>query len=393
MRVLYFQPFSGASGDMILGALIGAGLGADALVEGLSALRLHGWRLDFREEMRGPFLANRVRVLQEPAAHHHHRHLRDLLGIVEGADLPVPVKERAGAIFRRLAEAEARVHGIPVESVHFHEVGAVDSIVDVVGICLGIHILQVDEIVSAPVTVGTGFVRAAHGTLPLPAPATLELLRGFPIEQVDSGAELTTPTGAAVLTTLAATFGTMPPLVVSAIGYGAGDERPGPVPNVLRAILGEREGAPAPCDRVVVLETNIDDMSPQWLGHLMDRLLDAGALDVTLGPVVMKKSRPAHAVTVIAPAERESEILRVLFRESTTLGVRRRFADRVILHRERVEVSTSWGTIAVKVGRLGGEVVTASPEYEELKALAEKAGLPLKEAHAVVMGLYRNDTR
>jgi hypothetical protein len=438
MRTLYFQPFSGASGDMILGALVDLGLPASSLEEGLSALGLPGWRLEVRREMRGPIEGTRLRVilgsgaiLPEPPSHHghrhgsghgdlhqpphshehehshephpsheeskpraahtpdHHRHLADILSILEKSKLPEAVTTPAGSVFRRLAEAEARIHGVPVEAVHFHEVGAVDSIVDIVGVCLGIHLLGVEEVWSAPLTVGTGLANMAHGRLPLPAPATLELLRGFPVEQRESGCELTTPTGAALLTTLAGSFGTFPPMTVSAVGYGAGDDRPGPVPNLLRAILGERTVPPFPADRVVVLESNIDDMSPQLLGNLMERLFDAGALDVSVAPILMKKSRPAHEVKVIVAPDSEGRVLTRLFQESTTFGVRRMEVDRAILARESKTVDTPWGAIRVKVGSRGGVVLTASPEHEDLKEAAARSGIPLRDLHARVMEVYR----
>ena len=324
-----------------------------------------------------------------------HRGLAEILRLIDRSGLPDAVKSNAGRVFQRLGEAEARVHGVPVETIHFHEVGAVDSIVDIVGCCLGFHMLGVDTIHCAPITVGTGFVNIAHGRVPLPAPATLELLRGFPIEHRDSSRELTTPTGAAVLTTLATGFGPAPPMTVRAVGYGAGDPRPGPIPNVLRVILGDatpaaaRAGSAASlgaaCDRVVVLESNVDDMSPQWTGYLLERLLEAGALDVSVAPLLMKKSRPAHELKVIVRPELERSVLAVLFRESTTFGVRRQELERVVLERESRSVSTPWGAVRVKMGRLDGEVITATPEFEDLKAAAARAKMPLKELHAWVM--------
>ena len=444
-RIAYFQPFSGASGDMVLGALVDAGLPIEALRSGLETLSLPGWRLEARRETRGAFQTTRVKVVLEgeeaarpPAReqghghehphhhgheHHHHGHghehhahggepggghshphppehrhghphrgLEEILRIIDRSRLPRPVGESAAAVFRRLGEAEARVHGVPIEKVHFHEVGAVDSIVDIVGACLGLHLLGIEEVQSAPVTVGTGFVNAAHGRMPLPAPATLEILKGIPIEQRESGAELTTPTGAALLRTLSRRFGALPRMVVSSVGYGAGDDRPGPVPNALRVIVGETVGAAtdgsAP-EMVLVLETCIDDMSPQWLGNLMDRLFEAGALDVTFTPVVMKKSRPGQEVRVLAPLSAEAAVVRALFTESTTFGLRRTAAERIVLAREHRPVETPGGTVRVKVGKLAGEILSATPEYEDLRAAAKAAGRPLKEMHEIVMRLFR----
>jgi hypothetical protein len=438
-RVAHFQPFSGASGDMILGALVDAGLRLEELSAGLARLGVKGWKLAEAKELRGPFLTTRVKVITEdgggPAgpggqasghahdlphdhghahedgqgAHHHghshghgaghvHSHhagadsgergLAEILRLIAAGGLPAPVAAAARRVFERLGAAEARVHGVSPEQIRFHEVGAVDSIVDIVGVCLGLHLLGVDEVSCAPITVGTGYVSGAHGKMPLPAPATLELLRGFPIEQRDSRAELTTPTGAALLTTLAGSFGTLPPLRVETIGYGAGDDRPGPIPNAIRLIIGERTAAAAN-DRVVVLETHIDDMSPEWLGYLQEKLFEAGALDVSVAPLVMKKSRPAHALKVIVTHAVEPQALRILFAESTTFGLRRQDVERVILTRELHPVETPWGTVRVKVGRAAGDVMTAAPEYEDLRAAAQRAGRPLKEVHERVLELFR----
>ena len=363
-KVAFFQPFSGASGDMALGALVDAGVPLAQLEENLRTLQVKGWRLEHTRVYRGAFAASRVRVVLEHSAsdrpghehrhthghghshEHEHRHVHGhshghehphthehqhghehrqahdpghehthshahssgpqahahahshgdeqrnlprILEIIEQSGLPVEVQENARRVFTRLGEAEAHVHGMPIEEVHFHEVGAVDSIVDIVGACVGLHLLGIDAVYSAPITVGTGYVMGDHGQMPLPAPATTALLRGFPIEQRDSRAELTTPTGAALLTTLASGFGTMPRMTLRAVGYGAGDDRPGPVPNVLRLLVGETTASATEADRVVVLETNIDDMSPEWLGHLTDRLLNSGASDVWLTPILMKK--------------------------------------------------------------------------------------------------------
>src|SRR6185503_426482 len=271
---------------------------------------------------------------------------------------------------------------------HFHEVGAVDSIVDITGACLGLHLLGVEEAWFSPATVGTGFVKAAHGEIPLPAPATLELLRGLPVRQRETGYELTTPTGAALAATLGRGFGTMPEMVVSGVGYGAGDDRPLAIPNVLRVVLGERTGAAPVSDRVVCLETNLDDMSPQWLGHLVERLLAEGALDAWVVPAQMKKSRAAHEVRVLAPRGREERLAEILFRETTTFGVRRYEIDRWILERSFETVTTPWGEVRIKVGRRAGQVLTATPEYEDLRRAAAPGGVPLKEVHRRALSEY-----
>ena len=421
-KIAYFQPFSGCSGDMTLGALADAGLDLEELRRGLRKLNLGGYSIEEETVRRGAFQCTRVRVvLDEPGgpsgrvtenghphehahdhshAHSHatetkaspgeaHRSLGSIIELIESSDLPAGVVKNAKAVFTRLGEAEARVHGVDIEEVHFHEVGAVDSIVDIVGSCLALELLEIDEVYCAPITVGTGFVEGAHGRMPLPAPATAELLRGFPIEQVDSGAELTTPTGAALLTTLAVDFGPMPPVTISSMGLGAGDERHGATPNALRVFLADRvEEKDTGRDTVLLLETNIDDMSSEWIGHLMDRLFENGALDVYVTPILMKKTRPAHKLSILGPLDLEKEIADVLFTESTTIGVRRTEIERIVLERETMEIETPWGPIRIKIARRGDARVGASPEYEDLKRVAKAAGLPIKEVHRQALELY-----
>ena len=421
-KIAYFQPFSGCSGDMTLGALADAGLDLEELRRGLRKLNLGGYSIEEETVRRGAFQCTRVRVvLDEPGgpsgrvtenghshahahdhshAHSHatetkaspgeaHRSLGSIIELIESSDLPAGVVKNAKAVFTRLGEAEARVHGVDIEEVHFHEVGAVDSIVDIVGSCLALELLEIDEVYCAPITVGTGFVEGAHGRMPLPAPATAELLRGFPIEQVDSGAELTTPTGAALLTTLAVDFGPMPPVTISSTGLGAGDERDGATPNALRVFLADRiEEEDAGRDTVLLLETNIDDMSSEWIGYLMDRLFENGALDVYVTPILMKKTRPAHKLSILGPLDRERELADTLFTESTTLGVRRTEIERIVLERETMEIETPWGPVRIKIARRGNERGGASPEYEDLKRVAETAGLPIKEVHRQALELY-----
>jgi uncharacterized protein (TIGR00299 family) protein len=432
-RIAYFDTFSGMSGDMTLGALLDAGLPLEKLVEGLRGLPLRGYRLTAEKVMRGGFQATRARVELEgnagherrppsehgsgaadreehhhhhhhpsghagssghaeshhhaPASHSHpggstaHRHLSHILELIEKSTLPAPVRATAARVFERLAAAEAKMHGVTVEQVHFHEVGAVDSIVDITGSCLGLHLLGVEEVWFSPATVGTGTVRSAHGEIPLPAPATLEILRGLPVRQREVGFELTTPTGAALAATLGRGFGPFPPMTPAAVGYGAGDERPGPVPNLVRVILGEKSAGPSGSDRVAVIETNVDDMSPQWIGYLIDRLLEAGALDVSVAPIQMKKSRSAHEIRVLAPLGIEGVIEELLFRETTTFGLRRYEADRLILERSFETVSTPWGPVRIKLGRREGRLLSANPEYADLERAARAGGVPLKEVH------------
>ncbi len=438
-KIAYLDTFSGISGDMMLGALVDAGLPINSLVEGLRALKLGGFKLSAEKVMRGAFQATRVHVLidghvpidesaggreaspRRSHSHDHehdhehghghshshghshdhshshthdhghghgasvhqegHRGLKEILKILESSDLPAPVRTQAAAVFERIGKAESRVHGIPLEAVHFHEVGALDSIVDITGVCLGLHLLGVKEVWCSTPTVGSGFVHGAHGQIPLPAPATIEILKDIPIRQRESGFELTTPTGAALTAALGRGFGPMPPLTVRQVGYGAGDDRPGPVPNVLRLILGERSAAGGEIDRVVALETNVDDMSPQWIGYLVDRLLEAGALDVTVTPSGMKKSRPAHEIRVLAPLGGDGPLAEILFRETTTFGIRRFEVERLVLDRSFETVETPWGSIRIKVGRRAGQVLSTSPEYEDVQKAARAAGVPFKEVH------------
>jgi len=306
------------------------------------------------------------------------RSLGDVLKIIEESDLPEDVKERAGAIFTRLAEAEARVHGVNVEEIHFHEVGGVDAIVDIIGSVIGLKLLGIEEVYSSPLHLGRGFVECAHGTLPVPAPATLELVKGVPVYGWDIEAELVTPTGAAIITALAR-FDPPPPVRVERVGYGAG-HRDLPIPNLLRLLIGTspQPGEGLEEDSVLLLETNIDDMNPEFYEHVMSRLFQRGALDVFLTPIQMKRSRPAVMLSVIVGQKDVDEVLDVIFEETTTLGVRMQEVRRRKLARESILVDTRYGPIAVKVARLGGVVKNISPEYEECRRLAEQRGVPLK---------------
>jgi uncharacterized protein (TIGR00299 family) protein len=374
MKIAYLDCFSGIAGDMLLGALLDAGLPEETLRRDLARLGVPGYELDISQVQRHGLRAThlQVRMTEAPTA----RHLPDILGLIEDSDLDAAVKERAAAVFHRLAVAEGKVHGTPPDSVHFHEVGAVDAIVDVVGAAAGLAALGIERLACSPLPLGRGWVQSAHGRLPVPAPATAELVRGIPTWAGDAEAELVTPTGAALVTTLADEFGAMPPMTVSAVGYGAGT-RELDSPNVLRLFIGEG-AAQVGRDRVAVLETNIDDMNPEIFDHVMERLLSAGALDVFLTPIAMKKNRPATLLTVLAePAGREA-LLEIIFRETTTLGVRCAEMERRCLARESIEVETPWGAVGVKLGRLGDEVVTVAPEYEDCRRVAREHHVPLR---------------
>lgn len=386
MRVAYFDCPSGAAGDMIVAALLDAGAPLEALREGLAALGLAGWRLHVREVRRAGFRATKVDVEVEAAAHPH-RTLGDILAILGASALPDAVRARAARIFTRLAEAEARVHGTTPEQVRLHDVGAVDAIVDVTGAVLALDLLGVEALHISPLPLGGGRVDGPHGPIPVPGPATAELVRGFPVVDAGVAAELLTPTGAAILTTLAAGAGRMPAMTVSGIGYGAGS-RDLEIPNVLRCFVGEAAG-PAPGEALVLVETTIDDMNPQLYEPLVDRLLEAGALDVFLTPVVMKRSRPGIVLTALGPPDRTADLARVLFEETTTIGVRWSEWRRWPLEREVVTLTTAYGPVAFKVSRLEGRVVTVTPEFADVLRLAREKSLPVRE----VLDQARADAR
>ncbi|HXJ78080.1 MAG TPA: nickel pincer cofactor biosynthesis protein LarC [Candidatus Methylomirabilis sp.] len=380
MKVAYFDCPSGAAGDMILGALVDAGVPFETLRDRLAALHFPGYMLERREVMKGAFRATKieVRVHDDTGHGHPHRDLPAILGIIDAADLAAPVKEAASRIFRRLAEAEGRAHGMPPERVQFHDVGAVDAIVDVIGSCIGLDWLEIDTIHCSALPIGGGIVRGPHGVIPVPAPGTAELLKGFPVVDTGVKRELVTPTGAAILTTLAARAGAMPAMTVTSVGYGAGTMDL-ETPNVLRVFIGEtmeREHL----ETIVQVETTVDDMSPQLYEPLMERLFEAGALDVYLTPVLMKKSRPGVVVTALCEPGGVTALTRACFEESTTIGVRWTTYQRQRLPREIVTLSTSLGALSYKVSRLDGRVVTVTPEFDEVRRIAREKGLAVRDA-------------
>jgi uncharacterized protein (TIGR00299 family) protein len=377
-RIVYFDCPSGASGDMILGALVDAGVSLEALRAGLRALPLDGWDLAARTVQKGAFRATKVDVEIDSATDHPHRSLADILAILEASGLAPAVVAGAARVFTRLADAEARAHGTTREAVHFHDVGAVDAIVDVTGGVLGLHLLGADAVHVSALPIGGGFVQGPHGRIPVPGPGTAELLRGVPVVDTGVRAELVTPTGAAILTTVASGWGRMPAMVVESVGYGAGTMDPPGTPNVLRCFVG-RDGAGTAVETVMKVETTIDDMSPQLYEPLMDRLFGAGALDVVLTPVIMKRSRPGVVLTALAPPDRVGDLTRVLFEESSTIGVRWSEWRRARLEREIVACDTRYGAVPVKVSRLDGRVVTATPEFADVERLAAARGVPVRE--------------
>ena len=381
MKTLYFDCFAGASGDMILGALVGVGVNPRELREQLSLLDVSGFELEFETVNRSGLSATRADVRTK---HEHvHRHLGDILKIINGSRLSDGVKTRAGSIFSRLAEAEARVHDEPIEKIHFHEVGALDAIIDVVGAAIGFEMLGVERFVCSPLHVGSGAVKMAHGLFPVPPPAVAELLKDTPIYSTEISGELVTPTGAAIIKTVCESYGPLPLMKIERTGYGAGFREYENFPNVLRLMLGDDESAAGETiERLLVIETNIDDMSPQLFGYVMEEAFRAGALDCYLTPVQMKKNRPGVLLSILCrPQEREA-LTGLLFRETTTLGVRSFEVERRALERECVRVETPFGPIDVKVARLNGRVVNVMPEYEQCRAAAKLSGVALRVVEA-----------
>ncbi len=396
LRTLYFDCFAGISGDMTLGALVAAGADARELKGRLALLDLPGYEIDFETVDRSGISATRA-VVRMTREEKQHRHLSGIEKIIRGSRLDDTVKERALKIFGRLAEAEARVHNMPVERIHFHEVGAVDAIVDVVGACIGFELLGVERFASSALHVGSGMVEMEHGRFPIPPPAVAELLRGAPVYSTDVKGELVTPTGAAIVATVCESFGPMPRMRVEATGYGAGTREYEKFPNVLRVIIGEAEspgeGARAEGsgadEELLMIETNVDDVSPQVLGHVLELALARGALDCYLTPVQMKKNRPGVLVSILCrPVEREA-LTGLLFEETPTLGVRTYAVSRRALERESVTVETEFGTIAVKVARREGRVLGATPEFEECRAAALAHGVPLRDVQEAARVAFR----
>jgi uncharacterized protein (TIGR00299 family) protein len=391
-RLAYFDCASGAAGDMLLGALVDLGLSLDALRAELGTLALGGYRLESHRVHRAGLHATKVEVVTDaPGGGHAHRHLRDIVGLIAPSGLEPEVKARAIQLFERLAEAEAEVHGTTPDRVHFHEVGAIDSIVDIVGSVIGLHWLKADRFASSPLNVGSGTTTIAHGTVPVPPPATARLVRGVPVYGAGEG-ELLTPTGALLVTAYASSYGPLPLLRPEAIGHGAGTRDPRDRPNVLRLIVGSEEAQEAG-ERVLVTETEIDDLSPQLLAPVADRLLAAGALDVYLTPIHMKKGRPGVLLTVLSEPGLREAVERILFTETTTLGVRRQEWDRTVLAREVVTVETRYGPVRVKLGRRGDAVVNAQPEFDDCQAASARAGVPVKEVWAEALSAWRKEQR
>ncbi len=403
-KILYFDPFNGISGDMILGALVNLGLPLDHLEKELAKLKLEEYQLVAQDVARQGLRGVNLQVKQGEASHenhHHHHHengsrnFTQIRRLIEESDLPTWVQKGSIRIFQRLGEAEAKVHETPLEEVHFHEVGAVDSIVDIVGACIGFHYFGVEQFLTAPLNLGGGTVTFSHGTWPVPTPATAELLVDFPVYLGQVQGELTTPTGAAIVTTLVQEQGPSPVCRYDKWGFGAGDREFEEIPNMLRLLLGERwspgdsgdahSGEAWIEEEVSLLEANMDDMDAETFGHCLELALERGALDAYCTPVQMKKSRPGVKLSVLCQKKDRERMAELIFTETTTLGIRWGDLQRWSLNREFRQVETDYGKVKVKIGRFRGKIVNVSPEYEELKSIAQKHDLPLKVVRQTVM--------
>ncbi len=392
MKQAYLDCSAGISGDMFLASLIDAGAPVDRLLGELEKLPLGFYEFKRTRALRGGLVGTRVDI--RVPGDQPHRHLADIQDLIKKASLPENSVGRALKIFNRLAEVEGKLHNVPPNKVHFHEVGAVDSVLDIVGTCVALELLDISELICSPLNLGSGHVNAAHGSLPVPAPATAELLKDIPVYSSGAQGELVTPTGAALVANLAIGFGPLPSMKIAKIGYGAGEKDFSDHPNIARIFIGEAMEAAAakpglPGDEIVsVIEANVDDMSPQIYGYVLDRALAAGALDVTCSSAQMKKNRPGLTITIICEPRKSEELSQLLFEQTTTIGVRIYEARRKVLEREQVPVETPYGRVQVKVARRAGTVVNAAPEFEDCQRLALEKSVPLKQVIAAAEAAY-----
>lgn len=405
---------------MMLGALVDVGADSGALKAELSKLKLDAeFSLDFEKASKHHITGTRAIVRTTKSRHedvistvetsegtdahrhshdharetHHHshhehapsRHLSDIFALLEESDLEAPIIDRAKRIFDRLAEAEAKVHNTPKDKIHLHEVSGIDSIVDIVGCVIGLSLLEIEEIYASPLALGSGFVRCAHGLMPVPVPGTMELLKGVEVRQTQIRKELVTPTGAAIITSLAQRFGPMPAMIIDRIGYGAGTRDFEEQPNLLRICLGEKKESGIESDQVYLIETNLDDMSPEIAGYLTELLFEKGALDVFLTSILMKKGRPATKLSLLAAPDLRESLIQVVLRETTTFGVRCHLVERSKLARNFIEVRTQWGTVRAKCGYMAGESIKTVPEYEDCKRIAEEHSVPFRQVYEEIM--------
>ncbi len=383
MRVAYLDCFTGVSGDMFLGALIDAGLPFDALAKAVETLPVDGYTLDVKKETRNHMIGTKV-IIDVDTGKQHARQLSDIRQIIQSAQLNRNVKEKSIEVFEKLAIEEGKIHGCLSENVHFHEVGAVDSIIDIVGTVFGIDFFGISSLSVSSLPLGSGFTHSMHGRIPVPSPATIAILKGVPV--FDSGLEyeMVTPTGAALVKILGDSYGSMPPMTIDTIGYGAGSRELPDRPNLLRILIGEDQSEPQN-ETVVILETNLDDMNPEWLGYLMDKLFEAGSLDVVFCPIQMKKNRPGILVQVMGKPQHLDILMDILFRESTSLGVRYRYSQRRVRKGKLFKITSPWGKMTVKKATLSDGAAYLVPEYDECCRIAENENIPLKEVYAWVV--------
>ena len=388
MKILYFDCFSGVSGNMILGAMVDAGIDIKALKKELKKLDLHGYSLKVSKVKRKGIKGTKVDVIVDKKKHLHHTHYKDIKRLIERSKLPEKIKEDSLSIFKNIAEAEAKIHRTSVDNVHFHEVGAVDSIVDVVGASICISLLNSDTILSSPINTGKGMVKTEHGLLPVPAPATTEMLKGFPSYSSDIEFELATPTGVGIITAMAKASNTIPVMKTNVIGYGAGSKDFSDSPNLLRIMIGEGY-SPSEQDSITVIESNIDDMNPQFYDHIMNRIFDAGALDVFLTPIIMKKNRPAVKITLLSENDNVNKLADILLKETTSFGLRMYKTERIKLEKEIKTVKTEYGSTKVKIGKKNGKIINIAPEYEDCKRIANERGISIREVYEKVKSATR----
>ena len=386
MKVLYFDLIGGASGDMILGALIDAGVPAEKLTEMLAGLKLDEFELIATPTEKNGFQATKVdiQVGNQPPE----RHLKDILEVIRNSSLPTSIQNRAIRIFQKIASVEAGIHNKSVDQIHLHELGGTDTIVDVTGALLALDFLGVSHIYASPIPLGSGFIKGAHGQIPLPAPATMGLLEGLPVRSTEIKAELITPTGAALLAELVKDFSPPPEMKVEAVGYGAGT-RDLPIPNLLRVMIGETtETGNQSREQLILLESNLDDLNPEIYPYVMESLFNAGALDVCLVPVQMKKNRPGTQIQVLVEVHKAEDMREILFQETSTLGIRQTQVDRYSLTRNIQEISTSFGIVRIKVAGEGTKFQKASPEYEDCQKLARENDIPLQQVYQEAVKAY-----
>jgi pyridinium-3,5-bisthiocarboxylic acid mononucleotide nickel chelatase len=388
LRAIYFDCYSGISGDMILGALIDLGVDVGLIRKALLSLDLKGYKFKTQSVKRGLIAGTKVQVSLDKNNPSSARKYSDIKKLIANSDLSPDSKKNSLEIFNRIAQVEATIHKTSIEKIHFHEVGAVDSIVDIVGGVVALESLKLDKIFSSPLNVGEGFVRCAHGCLPVPAPATLKLLQGIPIFSSGIKKELTTPTGAAMIGYYADNFGSLPTLKIIGDGYGAGDHIIPEMPNLLRVILGEISQDQN--EELVLIETNIDDMNPEFYEGTLESLFKAGALDVYLTPIIMKKSRPAHIISVLCAESDRQTMTEIILHETSSFGVRFHSVARTILEREIKSINTQWGSINIKIGTFKGKIIQISPEYEDCKRVSFKHKISIKLVYEEAKSLALN---